>query len=106
MQSGKLHRSSSALCSLDFEIQTFLSMQFSHCGRSKPRPPGIAPLSTSDWKASVTRFNRSEEKPTSSGLFAFGSPCASAENARHVAIADIQMMRPNLIETSSWLANE
>src|SRR3984957_18641644 len=70
----------------------------------KTTAPGIAPLSTSDWKASVTRFNRSEEKPTSSGLFALGSPCANDENAMHVAIADMQMIRPNLINTSRLLA--
>ena len=44
--------------------------------------------------------NRSDEKPTSSGLFALGSPCASAENATHVAIADMQMIRRNPIDTS------
>jgi hypothetical protein len=103
MQSGKSHRSSSALCSLDFEIQTLRNMQVSHCGRSKTTAPGIAPLSTSDWKVSVTRLNRSEEKPTSSGLFALESPCANDENAMHVAIADMQMW-PNLIDTSRLLA--
>jgi hypothetical protein len=54
----------------------------------------------------VIRFNRSDEKPTSSGLFALGSPCASAENATHVAIADTQMMRLNFIEAFRELANE
>jgi hypothetical protein len=39
-------------------------------------------------------------------LFALGSPCANDENAMHVAIADMQMIRPNLIDTSRLLANK
>jgi hypothetical protein len=35
-----------------------------------------------------------------------GSPCANDENAMHVAIADMQMIRPNLIDTSRLLASE
>ena len=48
----------------------------------------------------MTRVNRSEEKPTSSGWLALGKPCASAENATHVAMADMQITRRNSIDAS------
>src|ERR1700730_8249995 len=102
MQSGKSHQSSSVLYSRDFETRSLRKYATFPLRAIKTTAPGIAPLSTSVWKASVTRFNCSEEKPTSSGWLALGRPCASAENATHVATADMQMMRRNRIDASPY----